>query len=278
MKKFERIAIVGTGLIGGSLGLAIKKRALAKTVVGISRTRQSVGRARSSGAVDIASRKLEAIRGCDFLILCLPVAEILRQAPRIAQLAGKGCLVCDVGSTKNEISASLEKIFPNFVGCHPLAGSEKRGIANADGRLFDGSLCIITISPRTRKAALDRVTGFWKSICGRVTFMPPREHDRVLALVSHLPHAVAFALANTVPEALLGFSSGGFKDTTRLAGSDERLWSDIFLSNRKNVAEAIGIFEKSLQHLRLALKKGDRTALSAQLRKARAKRQQLEKR
>ena len=278
MKRFKRVAIVGTGLIGGSLGMAIRRKRLASEVVGISRSPASVARARRSGAVDHASRSLDAIRGCDFLLLCLPVGEILRQAPRIARLVGRDCLVCDVGSTKGEITAALEKLFPNFVGCHPLAGSEKRGIAHADSRLFDGSLCVITRTRRTQRTALDKATGFWKKICGRVELMTPQEHDRVLALVSHLPHAVSYALANAVPQSLFGFAAGGFRDTTRLAGSDERLWGDIFLSNRKNSLEAIRLFEDSLNRVKSALSRGSKGSLSAELRKGRKKREQLDKR
>ncbi|MGE5308569.1 MAG: prephenate dehydrogenase [Deltaproteobacteria bacterium] len=269
MGRFGTIAIVGTGLIGGSLGMAVKRQGLARRVVGVSRTAASIARARKMGAIDEGSRDLGIIRGADLIVLCLPVKEIVRQAAAIRRLAGRDSVICDAGSTKKEIVEAFRG--SNFVGSHPIAGSEKRGVANASVDLFKGSLCVVTPAGATDKAALRLVKDFWSSICSSVLVMTPEEHDRVLAHVSHLPHAVAFALAGAVPDGMLRFAAGGFKGTTRLAGSDPGLWSDIFLSNRKNVLAAIGIYEKALKEIGSAIRDNDGRRLKRLFRSAQAK-------
>jgi prephenate dehydrogenase len=277
MKKFGTIAIVGTGLIGGSLGLVLKRRRLCSRVIGISRTAESLATARRIRAIDSGSLDLRAIGDAELVVVCLPVGEILALAPRIVKNAGKKSLICDVGSTKEEIARTFGRLTRRFVGCHPMAGSEKRGVANAEAELFRGSVCIVTPSPASDKDAAARVNDFWKRICGTVAVMSPGEHDRIMALVSHLPHAVAFALVNSVPGRILTYSASGFRDTTRLAASDEKLWEDIFFSNRENVIASIDAFGKNLRSLRDAVRDRDPAALRKLLSSAKTARQRLEK-
>ncbi len=277
MKKFGTIAIVGTGLIGGSLGLAVRRRGLASRVIGISRTPQSIATAGKIGAIDEGSTGLEAITGADLIVLCLPVGEILRQAPRVVELASETSVICDAGSTKEEITRTFGRLTDRFVGCHPMAGSEKRGVAHASAGLFDGSLCIITPAKGTDRKALATARGFWSAVCGKIATMTPAEHDRIMASVSHLAHATAFALVNSVPARLLEYAAGGFRDTTRLAASDEKIWEDIFFTNKRNLARELGALEKNLRLMRGAIERGDAAKLRKFLAAAKNARQRLNK-
>jgi prephenate dehydrogenase len=272
---YKRAVIVGTGLIGGSLALAIKKYRLAKEVVGISRHAKSIAIAVKKGAIDRGSRSLSEARGADLMVLATPVSVVLSQAAALAKIVGKDCVVTDVGSTKLQIVSSLERVFPRFVGSHPLAGSEKRGVANADASLFNGSLCLVTPTRKTDRAALRLVETLWKKAGARVGRMSPAEHDRALAFTSHLPHAAAFSLINAVPGSYLGLAAGGLKDTTRVAGSDAEIWVDIFLSNKTSILSALKAFGRHLGALEKALQRNDVAALEAMFARARVKRSKL---
>ena len=254
MPMFNKVAIIGTGLIGGSLALEIKKKKLAREVVGVSKHKSSISLALKMKAIDKGSISLKIIKGADLLIIATPVDTIIGLKNEILKYVDKDCVVTDVGSTKEKIVARLEKIFPNYVGSHPLAGSEKRGIINASTSIFDGSLCILTPTKNTTLRSLNNIKQLWKSLGTRVIILTPMEHDRVLSFVSHLPHVVAFSLINTVPGKLLKFSSGGLKDTTRIAASDTTLWKDILLSNRRNLLAAIRLFEVNLDKIKSAIK------------------------
>lgn len=276
MKLFNKVAIVGTGLIGGSLALAIKKRGLAREIVGVSRHKKSLSLAKRRGAIDSGSQDLAIIKGADLVIISTPVDIILNLAPKIRAFLKRECIVTDVGSTKEQIVKKLEKIFPNFVGSHPLAGSEKRSIANAQALLFRDSLCLLTPTKRTNKKALRKMDILWKKVGARTLFLNPGTHDRVLAFVSHLPHIAAFSLIDAVPADFLKFGSGGLKDTTRIAASDSELWAEIFLSNRKNILQAIKILEKNISRINSLIKTKDKKKLSVILKRAKEKREVLE--
>jgi prephenate dehydrogenase len=275
MRLFNKVAIVGTGLVGGSLALAIKKKKLAKEIVGVSRRKSSVAYAKRIGAIDYGSTDQSIIRGADLVILATPVGAIVRQAGTIRKFIDRDTIVTDVGSTKEDIVRKLEKIFPLFVGSHPIAGSEKNGIINAQADLFTRSMCILTPTSKTKSAALKKVSLFWKEVGASVNKMSPALHDKTLALTSHLPHLLAFALIASVPRSTFRFSSGGLKGSTRIAASGEELWSDIFLTNRKNITAAAFILERNLKKLNSAITKRNRAALLAFLRKAKKKRIQL---
>ena len=274
MRLFKKVAVIGAGLIGGSIALAIKKKKLADEVVGVTRHRRTLLLAKKIGAIDRGAQDLSIVRGADLVIFATPVKTILGQAKKVSRLIKKDCLVTDVGSTKKEIVAKLERIFPGYVGTHPLAGSEKRSVINADPGLFKGSLCIVTPTKNTCPQAKRKIEKLWRNLGAKMLSLPPAGHDKALSFVSHLPHAVAFSLIGTVPGQFLKFAASGLKDTTRIAASDAHLWADIFLSN-KDLPEAIDKFTDNLARIKSAIRKKDKNLLSKILKTARDKRKSL---
>lgn len=275
MPLFKKVAIVGTGLIGGSVALAIKKKHLCNEIIGVSRHRKSLALAKNKGAIDRGSLNLEVIKEADLVVLATPVSVIISEAKKISKIVSKDCIVTDVGSTKGEVSNKLEKLFPNYIGSHPLTGSEKRGIINAGPGIFRGSLCILTPTPNSKPKALAKIKIFWQRLGARVAVLTPEKHDTILALVSHLPHTVAFSLIGSVPGQYLRFASTGLRDTTRIAASDSEIWTDIFLSNRRNIIKAISLFQENLSRLKSAVAKKDKKILSSILKQAKEKRDRL---
>ena len=275
MKLFNKVAIVGTGLIGGSMALAIKKNGLAHRVIGVSRHKTTLIWARKSHAIDKGSQDLSIIKDADLVILATPVKTILNLADTILKFIKKDCIVTDVGSAKLEIVSKLGKIFPNYVGSHPLAGSEKSGITNASRGIFKNSLCILTPTKNTTPKALKKIKNLWKQLGAGVVFLSPDTHDRILSFVSHLPHVIAFSLIDTIPHKYLKFAAAGLKDTTRIALSDNRLWADIFLSNQRNILKSIESFQDKLSGIKSAINKRDEKTLIKILEKAKGKREIL---
>ncbi len=277
MKSFNKVAIVGIGLIGGSLGLAIKKNKLASEVIGVSRHKKNLTRALKAGAIDKGFQDVSAVKDADLVILSAPVGAILELAPKIAKVIKPDCIISDVGSTKQEIVSAFDNICGNFVGAHPLAGSEKRGVEHSNAELFKGALCILTPTKRTNEVALKKIRQLWSTLGSRVTVLPAGIHDKILSFVSHLPHIAAFSLVNAVPVEYLRFAASGFKDTTRIASSDSEVWFDIFLSNRKEVLNAIGQLEKNLSAFKSAINKNDLESLRRIIEQANSKRKKLKK-
>jgi len=275
MKMFNKVVIFGTGLIGGSMGFALKRKGLARQIIGFSRQKKNAELARRMGAIDRTAASLDQVQDADLVILAAPVEAIINIAPELAKRLKKGCLVIDVASTKEKIVSRLNKLIPDFVGCHPLAGSEKKGISNAQMDIFTDSICIITPVSGTGKSALKKARSLWKKLGAHILLMPAARHDRILAFTSHLPHTVAFSLIGSIPDKFLKISSGGLADTTRIAGSDEILWSQIFLSNRKNLLSSISSFQKKLAAFKSALANKNRKRLIKILAAARKKRGHL---
>lgn len=275
MKLFGKIAVVGTGLIGGSIGLELRQRKLCDQVIGVAAHNKSLAMAKKIGAIDIGSTNLSVIKDADLVILAVPVAAIIKIAPGMRKMIKKECIVIDVGSTKQEIVARLDRIFPNYLGTHPLAGSERRGIANAKAELFKNSLCLLTPSGNTALFVRKKIEQFWKGLGAKVFFVPADKHDEILAFVSHLPHVAAFSLIGAIPGKFLNYASSGLKDTTRIAASDSEIWVDIFMSNKKNITWAIRLFEERLRAIKQAIKKNDKRLLGRMLLEAKAKRNVL---
>jgi len=275
MRLFNKVAIIGVGLIGGSIGQIIKRKKLASTVVGVARHKKTLIQAKKQKAIDSGSTDIKIIKGADLVILAMPVEIIIKLAPAISKIVRKNCIVTDVGSTKQQIVSKLHKIFPYYIGAHPLAGSEKRGIANACDRLFVNSLCLLTPVRNTKPIALKKVKNFWQMMGARVKLVSPDKHDQTLSFISHLPHAAAFSLINCVPQGCLKFAAGGFKDTTRIAASNAEIWSDIFLSNRRNLLKAIALFQDNIAAIKSAISRKDKKALNGLLKKAKTKRENL---
>ncbi|HTV47670.1 MAG TPA: prephenate dehydrogenase/arogenate dehydrogenase family protein [Phycisphaerae bacterium] len=286
-KTFQSIAIIGTGLLGASLGLAIKERKLADRVIGIGRPGSvSHTTAHSRGALDHADTEPSAIKNCDLVIVAVNVgkfAEIFRQ---IAPHLKSGAIVTDVGSTKERVMRWAARDLPRraiFVGSHPMAGSEKRGPEFARADLYQNALCLIC-PPKVRGKnadrqanAIDRVEHFWKALGMRTYRIDPVLHDRWVAAISHLPHAVASVLVNAAakePEAFIAIA-GGFMDTTRIAAGDPAMWTDIFMTNRKALLAWLKEFSGNLKKLQTAIRRNDAAAVSEFLTQARDVREKV---
>jgi prephenate dehydrogenase len=251
---FKKVCIVGVGLIGGSLGLAIKKRRLAKFVVGVSRRKTSARDAAAVGAVDMATLDLrEGVGGADLVILAGPVSTIETQIRSLPKLLSKNALVIDVGSSKGRIEAQAKKYLKKnkFVGCHPMAGLEKRGVLYSQECLFDGAVCFVT----RRNAAVER---FWKSVGAKPIVIGAKAHDAWVAQYSHLPHALAFALFQRSPKhpSSLKASNPSLRDLSRISKSDPKLWADIFNSNKTELLKTLSNFSKDLRMLQSAVRRG----------------------
>lgn len=240
---FERIAVVGLGLLGGSVVLAAKSRGIAATVAGVTRRAETLKAALRSGAVDQAGSDLaDGVRGAELVVLGTPVyamAEVLRKA---APHLREGALVTDVGSVKGVLAESLPGILPagaTYVGSHPMAGSHHTGFAHATPDLFDDAVCIVSPNPGTPRPQVERVASFWSALGATVLERDPAVHDLEVGWVSHVPHAVAFAFAQalaTAPPGAALVKGSGFRDFTRIALSDPEIWADILVSNRKAIA------------------------------------------
>lgn len=278
MKLFNKIAIIGVGLIGGSVGLAIKKKRAAGEVVGVFRRESTLKKALRRKAVDSGTLNLKiGVADADLIILASPVHLIPRLAKEATRYAKRGTLITDVGSTKQWIVSEVDKAVKGsrgirFVGSHPMAGSEQTGVEFAREDLLDGSPCIVTRTPRTNPKALKGIVKFWASLGAKVKVMSPKEHDRSVAFISHLPHLAAYSLAGAVPERDLAYAAEGFKDTTRVASSDPALWADIFLTNKKELIKASKAFEGYYKKVIKVLSKGDRPGMMKALQTAKAKR------
>lgn len=281
MRQFNRITIIGVGLIGGSIGLGIKKHGAAKEVIGVFRHKATLKKALKRRAIDKGAMSIkEGVEGADLIILATPVFSIPCVAAEAIRYAKKGAIITDSGSTKRWVSKKIEEMLGRrsgifFVGSHPMAGSEKTSVVYAKEDLLDGSPCIVTKTLKTDKRSLDRITDFWRSLGAKVKIMSPAGHDRSVSLISHLPHLVVFSLSGAVPQKELIYAAEGFKDTTRIASSDPGLWADIFLSNRSEVLRSAGIFERYYRKLVGILAKGDHSKMVKLLKEARAKRNRL---
>ena len=279
MALFKRVTIVGLGLIGGSLGMAITRRRLAREIVGLSRTSATLRKAKQRGAIDAGTTDAaRAVRDADLVILATPVDTIVPQGRRLARLMRPGSILTDVGSTKRQIVRALTGALPHgvaFVGAHPLAGSEQRGIEAARLDLFDGSVCIVARTLKTDPQALARVMRLWKALTSQVLVMEPAAHDRLVAAISHLPHLIAFCLMEATRPSALAIAPRSFLEATRVAKSDPELWDGILLGNRTAVLAAVGRFDQHWRRVRHLLEEHDVRALQRFLRHAQALRQTL---
>jgi prephenate dehydrogenase len=272
MNHWDTVAIVGVGLIGGSIGLALRERKLAGEVIGIGRRRETLQKALAAKAVDRTTEDLsEGVRTAELIVVCTPVESVADHVRAAAAACPPRALITDAGSTKASIVRELNESLPktvSFVGSHPLAGSEKNGCQHSRADLFDGRVVVVTPTRRTDEEDVRRTCDFWSALGATVHIMSPAAHDRALAATSHLPHLVAAALARTMAKEDLPLTSGGWRDSTRIAAGDVELWSQILLDNCDNVAESVKRFEKSLAGFRAAIERGDRRRLAKLLTEA----------
>jgi cyclohexadieny/prephenate dehydrogenase len=276
---FDRLCIIGVGLLGGAIGIQARKRGLARRVVGAVRRKETIKAALAAGAVDEAYVEMpKAARDADAVLLASPVGKIVELGRAAAPHLEKEAVVTDVGSVKGALVAELEAVFGGrYIGSHPLAGSEHKGVEHAGEVRFEGALCIMTPTEKTMPASKEKWGAFWKALGFRMGEMTPDEHEAVLARTSHLPHAVASALMRTMRPGDEAFAGGGLLDTTRIAASDADLWRDILVANRVEVSRAIGAFTGELEKLRGAIERGDAEAVRALWAEAQARREKMKK-
>lgn len=268
----QRVAIVGVGLIGGSIGLALRSRGLAEEVVGVGRRPAVLEKAVAVGAIDRGTTNLvEGVAEADLVVVATPVGIIVDVVQAVAQVAPRASIT-DAGSTKAEICQALRSerdssgLRPGrFVGSHPLAGGHRTGPEHASDDLFVGRTVVVTPEDDTPPGLVQRMTEFWESLGAEVTLLSPEEHDRALAATSHLPHLIASALAAATPEEWLQLAATGWADTTRIAAGDAELWTQIFSQNRVAVLDALRRFEHQLAALDSAIAAGDAAALASRL-------------
>lgn len=260
----RHLTIIGLGLLGGSIGLGVRKFISDCKIMGCAHRPDSLIHAQQLGAVDEWTLDIpQAVREADLVILCMPVGQIPIWIDKIGPHLKPGTVVTDVGSTKASICETGAKMSgPGvFVGSHPMAGGEKTGVACARADLFLGTTCVVTPTPSTDPSAVDRVEAFWTGLGMRVVRHDPKTHDRLVAWISHLPHAVAAAVVGVQTEASLDLRGKGWTDTTRIAAGDAKLWRDIFMENRENLIDAIGQLNAELSELVQLLRSGNANAV-----------------
>lgn len=274
-RLFERVTIAGVGLIGGSLALAARAAGLIGEVIGLGRSLPNLETAKQRGIVDRYTQDpADAVRDSDLLLLAVPVRSLAAVTAACAAALPRHAVVSDVGSVKASVIRDVEAVLPPgvaFVGAHPIAGTEDSGAAAARVDLFRGNRCILTPGSSASAAATQKIRALWEGVGMRVDEMQPERHDRALACVSHLPHAIAFSIVNAI------LAEGGsthelagpsFRDATRVAASSAETWRDIFLANRDAVEHAIDRFVDELSNLRSAVHSGDEQSLTEILQRA----------
>lgn len=272
---FNQLGVIGCGLMGGSFALALKRGGLVKRVVGYSKSPSTTERAKKLGVIDVAAESaLLAVSGSDIVLLSVPVAATEATFKAIRHLVEPGVLVMDVGSTKRDVVDAARRVLRErvgaFVPAHPITGKELAGIQHADAALYSGRQVILTPTERTLTAQLKRAEEVWSALGCRVTSMSPESHDEAFAAVSHLPHLLAFAIINSItgqPQAdtFLSLAGPGFRDFTRIAASDPKIWRDILLSNRDELLAQSSLFQQSLQRIEQAMRSGDAQAIEDML-------------
>jgi len=275
---FEQLGLIGCGLMGGSFALALKRAGLVKRVVGYSKSPSTTERARQMGVIDIeAPSALLAVSGADIVLIAVPVAATEATFKAIKHLVTPDMLIMDVGSTKRDVidagRRALREQVGSFVPAHPIAGKEVSGVEHADPDLYAGRQVILTPIERTRTAQLQKAVDVWTALGCRVLQMSPEQHDAAFAAVSHLPHLISFALMNAIsgqPQGkdYLSLAGPGFRDFTRIAASDPKVWRDILVSNREELLAQSQIFQRNLQALELMISSGNAEALEGLIEQA----------
>jgi prephenate dehydrogenase len=268
---FEQLGLIGCGLMGGSFALALKRAGLVKRVVGYSKSPSTTERARQMGVIDVeAPSALLAVSGADIVLLAVPVAATEATFKAIRHLVTDEMLIMDVGSTKRDVIDSARRVLRDHVGsfvpCHPITGKEVSGVEHADADLYQGRQVILTPIDRTRQQQLGKALKVWEALECKVLTMTPEAHDSAFAAVSHLPHLIAFALISGIAaqkqgEEFLSLAGPGFRDFTRIAASEPKMWRDILLANRQELLQQSKIFQQTLEAMQQMIEKGDGESL-----------------
>lgn len=281
MNDLRQVSIIGLGLLGGSVALAVRQRMPGTAVIGYSHRPATRRRARALGVVaETAGNLKAAVANADVVVLATPIFTFEKYFMDLSGLVPHGCIITDVGSTKVLPHVWAEKRLAGhvrYVGSHPVAGSEQRGVEFARDDLFDQARCILTTTPATNHDAVKALRSFWSMLGCSVQVMTPAEHDRVFANISHLPHVMAAGLVNASDEDEMMFAGKGFLDSTRIASGPPSVWTDVLLANRANIADGIDRAIAELSRLRAAIKGGKRRQIEQLLEAARRKRATLVK-
>jgi cyclohexadieny/prephenate dehydrogenase len=278
---FNRLSLIGVGLIGSSIARAARTQGLVHEIVASARSATTRRRVAELGLADqVVETNAAAADGADLVIVCVPVGACGEVAKEIAPRLKSGAIVSDVGSVKGAIVRDMGPHIPagvHFVPAHPVAGTEHSGPDAGFAELFVGRWCILTPPPGADPGAVERLAAFWRALGANVESMPAEHHDLVLAITSHLPHLIAYTIVGTADEfaevtrsEVLKFSAGGFRDFTRIAASDPTMWRDVFLANKDAVLEMLGTFNEDLSRLTRAIRRGDGEALFAHFTRTRA--------
>ena len=274
------VAIVGVGLIGGSIAAALRTHGYTGSIVGVGRNEARIQAAARQGLLTLGTTDIaEAASQASLFVFCTPVDHIAQGIREAAAISGRGTLFTDAGSVKESICRALADGMPDgreFVGSHPIAGSEKRGFEHAIADLFQDRTCVVTPTDSTSENARQRVTHLWRCLGSEVIELTPAEHDRRLALTSHLPHVIAASLARILDESAHPFTGSGFRDTTRIAGGDPKLWTAICKANGKQILSALDCYQSGLQEFREALASENEGRLRTLLADAQTKRESLD--
>jgi len=277
---FDKVALIGLGLIGSSLSLAMQRRGLAGHIVGAARSPTTRATALRLGLVEAAyADPAEAVVNADLVILCVPVGACGPVTGQIGQSFKPGAILSDVGSVKAAVVDAMAPHIPegvHFIPAHPIAGTEQSGPEAGFAELFDNRWCVLTPLSKTAADATDTLKSYWEALGSNVAIMTPEHHDLVLAITSHLPHLIAFNMVNTAHDLarvtdrdVIKFSAGGFRDFTRIAASDPTMWRDVFLNNKDATLEMLGRFSEDLTELQRAIRHGDGDTLFAKFEAAR---------
>ncbi len=280
MAKIDRVAIIGVGLIGGSLGLALKEKRIAKRIIGVGRREESLKIALEKKEVDEVTTDLASgVKDADLVVIATPLELTVETFKKIIPHLKKRCVATDVGSVKGSILKRIDH--PLFIGGHPLAGSEKRGPQSARADLFKEATIVLTPVEKTDEKALALVKSMWQDLGAKVLFLPPEVHDELVAFTSHLPHILATSLTNLIAalaekeEKVLSLMGEGFRDTTRIAASPPNMWQEICLANREEISKAIKRFKEILSEMEEALSKEEKDKLLHKFEKAKETRDKL---
>jgi prephenate dehydrogenase len=272
---FEQLGLIGCGLMGGSFALALKRAGLVKRVVGYSKSPSTTERARQMGVIDVeAPSALLAVSGADIVLLAVPVSATEASFKAIRHLVGPNTLIMDVGSTKRDVVDAARRVLRDHLGCfvpaHPITGKEVSGVEHADPDLYFGKQVILTPIERTFTVQLEKAVNVWTALGCNVVKMSPQSHDAAYAAVSHLPHLIAFALINSISgqaqgKDYLSLAGPGFRDFTRIAASDPKMWRDILVANKEELLEQSRIFQNTLKDLEKLIGAADGDSLEERI-------------
>lgn len=279
---FNRVTIVGVGLLGASFAFALKEKGLCSTIIGTGRREENLKRAKEKGIIDDFNLDAnEACRDSNLILLSTPVGAFKDITEKIKKDIKKNAIITDVGSVKGRLVYELESIVSDkafYIGSHPIAGSDKSGIDDAKADLFKSALCIITPTENSDEEALSKITTLWERLGARIKLMDPYKHDEVYAAVSHLPHIIAYTLVNTIGDIdsdFIEYAGQGFKDTTRIALSSPELWSDIVIYNKDNLLKLLEIYREKINDIKRLLEKADAEGITEEFTKAQELRKRL---